>query len=540
MTKMTEETNLTCKKHFNLWVAFIFGMAITLTGIVLFDKLFFDSTQTRTGIGTSASLILTAGEPVPYLGVQAIDLDEAIIKTLNLRSNDGVLVGRVIKGSPAEEAGILRGDVILKFDRQKVKDVASFKDIVSNTSVGDRVKVGLVRDASRESLYVVIGTTPLSSALLTADAPTMLGNVGITVSPLTTSFSQQYGVQDGVQGVGVVAVAPGSKADTAGLQSGDVITEVNNEDVTDISSFIGALSSSSSALLDVVRGTDQSYISLSNISSVSVTPGANPGGGLRYGATPTGGIPFTTDDDDDEEEGGYQGKPELLPPQSTRTAGAPDMCKCLYCGTTLVHPVGVPCTTIKCPNCGNFMVSSNSSLLNVSGKPETIPPMGNPDDTVQSAYTIVALPIAGQPTAGMPTAGMPTAGMPTAGMPTAGMPTAGMPTAGMPTAGMPTAGMPSAGQPTAGQPTTGVLIAGGSSGGSSGGQQQGRTDVCVCPVCGATVAHPAGVQCLDLKCPNCGSQLVSGTALIKTSSKPETIPPMGSPTAGTKTAGSVM
>ena len=183
------------------------------------------------------------------------------------------------------------------------------------------------------------------------------------------------------------------------------------------------------------------------------------------------------------------------------------------------------------------MVSDNSAI-NVSGMPETIPPMGNPDNTQQAAYTIVALPTAGAFTAGRPTAGAPVAGMPTAGVFVEGRPVAGINTAGMPTAGVFVEGRPVAGINTAGMPTAGVLIEGrptagnspntsGGSGGQSG--QGGRTDVCACPVCGATVAHPAGIPSLQLTCPNCGSQLLSSNALIRTSSKPETIPPMGSP-----------
>ena len=515
-----------CQKNFKVWVAFIFGMTITLIGIVIADYLIFDNKRIRLGTPDdntiSGNVALAAGEATPYLGVEVIDVDPVIIENFDIRGNNGVLVNRIVPNSPADQAGIIRGDVILKFNRQKVTDVAAFKQIIADSEVGDRVKVGLVRDSGREITYLLIGSRPAAGAvLLTADSPATLGTVGITASPLTEDFSQRYGVVPDTQGVGISSVAPGSRAETAGLQPGDVVTSVNRQETPDVPSFLNALGSTNSALLDVTRGSDQVYITMSDTTApLSVTPSANPGGGLRFGATPTGGSPFT--DDSEEEEGGYQGKPELLPPQGSRTAGSsvagsPDICKCLYCGTTIVHPVGVPCTTIKCPNCGNFMVSDNSAI-NVSGMPETIPPMGNPENTQQAAYTIVALPTAGAFTAGRPTAGAPVAGMPTAGAFTAGRPTAGAPVAGMPTAGVLIEGRPIAGN----SPNTA-----GGSGGQSG--QGGRTDVCVCPVCGATVAHPAGIPCLQLTCPNCGSQLLSSNALIRTSSKPETIPPMGSP-----------
>ena len=231
-------------------------------------------------------------------------------------------------------------------------------------------------------------------------------------------------------------------------------------------------------------------------------------------------------------------KPDNIPPMvGQQTAGAStdaattskvSTCYCPLCGTTVTHPVGVPCAALQCPTCGGRMVSGAVSLTGGSpmaaaggtqtgGKPEGVPP-------VQQVYYLV--PISSKPQ-NAPLLG---GAQQTAAIPVAGGATQGGPNTGGPTAGGPAASGQSGGDGQAG----------------AGSPQSGRSTVCICPMCKTTVTHPIGVPCAALTCPVCGSRLVnaqpggtSGTGAaaaggnptavaggMQTGGKPEGVPPV--------------
>jgi len=86
------------------------------------------------------------------LGLEVRPITPDVARQLNLRVTEGVIVARVEDGSPAEEAGIQRGDVIREINRQKVRSMADFEKITKETKEGDRLTVLLQRGVM--SLYV--------------------------------------------------------------------------------------------------------------------------------------------------------------------------------------------------------------------------------------------------------------------------------------------------------------------------------------------------------------------------------------------------
>src|SRR5204862_4919469 len=86
------------------------------------------------------------------LGLDARPLTPEPARQLNLRSTEGVVVARVDEGSPAEEAGIQRGDVIREVNRQKVRALPDFERLTKDAKEGDRLTVLLQRGPM--SLYV--------------------------------------------------------------------------------------------------------------------------------------------------------------------------------------------------------------------------------------------------------------------------------------------------------------------------------------------------------------------------------------------------
>jgi len=231
--------------------------------------------------------------------------------------------------------------------------------------------------------------------------------------------------------------------------------------------------------------------------------------------------------------------PVSVPTQQTAgsSGGQVSVCICPLDGTTVTHPIGIPCAALQCPLCGSRMVSDTSAAAGAITQTTGVPTAG--------------VPVAGMPTAGVLTAGIPTAGMLTAGVQTGGkpddvppvqqtfylVPVASTPApmgqiqqstnqlqqiALIPTAGGPPADMGSAPSDTGSAPTD--------VGGSS---QSARSTTCICPVDGTTVTHPVGVPCSQLSCPICGSRLVNaapggdtGGGAIQTGGKPDDVPPV--------------
>jgi len=163
----------------------------------------------------------------------------------------------------------------------------------------------------------------------------------------------------------------------------------------------------------------------------------------------------------------------ILPSTSTQVS----TCVCPVDGTTVVHPVGVPCAALQCPICGSRMVNGNNTIL-TGGQPDGVPP-------VQQAFYLV-------PVTSMPD-----------GVPLLSQ--GGQQVAYIPVAGGPPADMGSS--DTGGAAVDGPAMGGSQS--SGGSAQSGRSTECICPMCKVIVTHPIGVPCAALSCPVCGSRLVN-------------------------------
>lgn len=90
----------------------------------------------------------------PYIGIYGIDMDEVTAKRNNLV--EGVYVYQVFSGSPAEAAGISRGDIIVEFDGQQVKTKQELNNAKNQKSIGDKVKVKVYRDGDYQELEITL------------------------------------------------------------------------------------------------------------------------------------------------------------------------------------------------------------------------------------------------------------------------------------------------------------------------------------------------------------------------------------------------
>jgi len=174
-------------------------------------------------------LIQDGGVTRGRLGVYIQDLNKDLAESFGINQHEGILVAQVLEDSPAEKAGVQQGDVILKLDGEKVTAVASFRNKVAMTRPGSKVELLVLRGESKKKIKATIGAMdtdkdghPISSG--------ELSELGISLQKLTADLAEQLGYE-GIDGVLISKVEPGSIAARAGIRRGHLIEEVNRKEV---------------------------------------------------------------------------------------------------------------------------------------------------------------------------------------------------------------------------------------------------------------------------------------------------------------------
>ncbi len=156
-----------------------------------------------------------------WLGVYIEDISPEIAQKFGVKH--GVLVTKVMSGSPAEKGGLKSGDVIVRYNGEPVKNVTDLQLKVINTKPGERVRITVVRDGKGKVLTVKVGQMPGSEKVVLKD---MLDKYGFAVQPLNEELKKKLGIPKWIkEGLLVTEVKPGSPADDAGLREGDVIVK---------------------------------------------------------------------------------------------------------------------------------------------------------------------------------------------------------------------------------------------------------------------------------------------------------------------------
>jgi serine protease Do len=167
-----------------------------------------------------------------YLGTTVQKITPEIAESLGLKQNSGALVADVVKGSPAERAGIKTGDIIVEFDRNEVKDSADLPTVVARVTPGKTVQLKVKRDGKEVSLPITVGELKEKEVAATGEE----GDLGLAVQPVTPEIAQSLGL-DRANGLVITSISPGSAADEAGLRSGDLITQVNRRPVNNLADY---------------------------------------------------------------------------------------------------------------------------------------------------------------------------------------------------------------------------------------------------------------------------------------------------------------
>lgn len=165
-----------------------------------------------------------------WLGVAIQPITPDLGKKFSLKQTNGALVSDVMEGSPAEQAGVKQGDVIVEFNSKTVKFSTELPHIVASTPVGKEVPMKVIRDGAELTLHVKIGELKEEQVVaMTSSSPKT--KLGIDIQELNPALSHKFGLK-GEKGIVITEVEPDSPGDAAGLQPGDLILEINRVRVT--------------------------------------------------------------------------------------------------------------------------------------------------------------------------------------------------------------------------------------------------------------------------------------------------------------------
>ncbi len=206
-----------------------------------------------------------------YLGVGIQPVTADIAEQFKLNSARGALVTDVTPGSPAEKAGIIRGDVIRKVNGYEVKDTVALVNRIAESDIGSNLTIDLVRDGESKTVMAQVIEQPADLAARlnrNQNAPDPSPNsqnavfAGIEVKNLTPQLRSQANVPANVNGVIVTRVDPSSGV-AQELRPGDVIEQINRQPVANVDEFqsmVSRLDPDRPVMVGMARNRQRSFV----------------------------------------------------------------------------------------------------------------------------------------------------------------------------------------------------------------------------------------------------------------------------------------
>jgi serine protease Do len=193
-----------------------------------------------------SDIVKTGGVRRGWMGIYIQPLTPELARHFHLKASLGVLVSAVVPGGPADQGGLKPGDVVTSFNQKSVRAPNDMMREVAQASENQVIDLEVVREGEVKTLKIRVGDQgkaerkPVNFKPQEADKPAP--TLGIEIRDLTASAGRPRGTRN-LNGVLVVSVTPGSPADGAGINEGDVIREVNRQGIGNVKQFVQQLRS---------------------------------------------------------------------------------------------------------------------------------------------------------------------------------------------------------------------------------------------------------------------------------------------------------
>jgi serine protease Do len=198
-----------------------------------------------------------------WLGVTIQPVTPELAKQFNLKEEKGVLIGDVVEDSPAEKAGLQRGDVIVEYEGKEADEPASLRNMVANTLPNKEVTIKILRDGKPKTVKVTIAELPTEMQSLPAKFDNLLK--GIHVQNLTPKLKRSLSIPKRITGVIITDIEDGSPAEGILMQN-DVIMEINKKrlrNMKDYEAVASKIKPDHDILLLIFRDRSTIYLTLS-------------------------------------------------------------------------------------------------------------------------------------------------------------------------------------------------------------------------------------------------------------------------------------
>ena len=171
-----------------------------------------------------------------WLGVRIQTVTDELAEGLRLDSATGALVASVTEGGPAEAAGIQQGDVILEFDGREIGEMRRLPRMVAETPIGKDVEVVIWRKGERQTVEVNLGELKEAEVAAVTTGPVVgdkgeIDSLGLSLAQITPNLREQFELDEKTEGVVITDVDAEGTGAEKGLRPGDVIVEVDQEQV---------------------------------------------------------------------------------------------------------------------------------------------------------------------------------------------------------------------------------------------------------------------------------------------------------------------
>ncbi|MBT3181152.1 MAG: DegQ family serine endoprotease [Deltaproteobacteria bacterium] len=200
-----------------------------------------------------------------WLGVAIQEVTPELAKSFGLKKTEGALIAEVYSGSPAEAAGLKRGDVMLEYDGERIEEPLDISLHIGHTKPGKKSKIMVLRKGEQKTFDVEIGKYKESKEAFRQPAigRGKADNLGLIVTSITPDKARQLGITANFKGVLVKRVEPDSAASYANVRTDDLILEINDQKVQTIEAYEGVvdkLKKGDPVRLFIKRGSASIYV----------------------------------------------------------------------------------------------------------------------------------------------------------------------------------------------------------------------------------------------------------------------------------------